>query len=74
MFTRFLPNGNRLFAMKPNGSGKHVVIGQANAGDLDPTIVCDADADTAWIDQPAYGEQADSSCEAVIARDAQNTG
>jgi TolB protein len=27
MFTRFLPNGNRLVAMKPNGSGKHVVIG-----------------------------------------------
>jgi Tol biopolymer transport system component len=27
MFTHFLPKGNKLVAMKPNGSGKHVVIG-----------------------------------------------
>jgi Tol biopolymer transport system component len=27
MFTRFLPDATRLVAMKPNGSGKHVVIG-----------------------------------------------
>jgi Ca2+-binding RTX toxin-like protein len=47
---------------------------QANAGDLDPAIVCDADADTAWIDTAGYGEQADASCEAVIAKDPQNVG
>jgi Tol biopolymer transport system component len=27
MFTHFLPEGNKLVAMKPNGSGKHVVVG-----------------------------------------------
>jgi TolB protein len=26
MFTRFLPEGSKLIAMKPNGSGKHVVL------------------------------------------------
>jgi Tol biopolymer transport system component len=26
MFTRFLPEGTKLIAMKPNGSGKHVVL------------------------------------------------
>jgi TolB protein len=27
MFTRFTPEGTKLVAMKPNGSGKHVVVG-----------------------------------------------
>jgi Tol biopolymer transport system component len=26
MFTRFLPEGSKLIAMKPNGSGKHVIL------------------------------------------------
>jgi hypothetical protein len=28
MFTHFLPKGNKLMAMKPNGSRTHVVVGR----------------------------------------------
>ena len=27
MFTRFLPEGSKLVSMRPDGSGKHVVVG-----------------------------------------------
>lgn len=45
------------------GAGKDRIL--ANSGDFDPWIACGADADTALIDYPQYGDVAAGDCEDV---------
>jgi Ca2+-binding RTX toxin-like protein len=57
------PGPDALFA----AAGEDTIL--ANSGDADVTIDCGADADTAFVDHPQYGDPVPIECEAVFEAD-----